>query len=708
MFLLENLRSILPAINLYILCTYFYKPVTATTDIHSPDHFINIFRDCNLNFYGERSRDFDYLSELISSRTQSTQTVVLNPFKNFRKWNNSRILHYERRRIFELTTCNVHFIHLSEKSPQVYLLNVLLNLTSQRVEPDFILLSSQTQIQSISNFAAHYDKRYSIFLSLPSKVAFLRQISSSHFDPYLLACFYCDVEDNQNNQFISLSSSQTFPKRSLQNLHKIIHDRLKNMNSSPVDFQDPSLSGRKTVTDCSLLKDGLDTNEYRCTVDVVMKKFNVSRISTKNPSARSQSKLVGATYVGYEASFHLFNAIFANELVVIRRTQWIHYACHSKEFQMVLYVNKDSNVNFLRLLQPFDLMIWAFIILSSLLIAIILWNFGQSPIFWTISVLLDQPDDAETTRLWRKNTMFAFPLLAWFFVGFHLGNEYSGSLFSCLAALLPPKDVPRSISELVLNSTVVYATTTSHIVYYIGTARHSTLKDVVLHDLISREGYSVEFYQKFRSRLNFLNGTSQELVYNISKNYRIRVDGKDDALQVPDTFALIDTLQSELLFSTFMRKHTNYYFIKNKNPPANPYLSHIPWMGVKNFFLRDMFIPTLATLYESGIYEIWRKQDVLFRVIQNLKFENRDRSRMGKQIVTGFENFERYFSLVTLSPKEQDEVKAVNLMDIQVAMMFFSGLLLICAVTAALEIWFKRIHVRNLKSKNAVQNADYF
>jgi hypothetical protein len=139
-------------------------------------------------------------------------------------------------------------------------------------------------------------------------------------------------------------------------------------------------------------------------------------------------------------------------------------------------------------------------------------------------------------------------------------------------------------------------------------------KHSVLHEFITYDKENVDFHERLRSRLHFLNSPYIQIISNISQHKPVKVD-RDKSILMPNMFPCIDDPASAILFSTLMAQHSSCFVMKNpsKDSPYCPYSSRSPWIGERNAFLRGSFIPLLASLYESGIYDVWfRRKEMIW------------------------------------------------------------------------------------------------
>jgi hypothetical protein len=149
-----------------------------------------------------------------------------------------------------------------------------------------------------------------------------------------------------------------------------------------------------------------------------------------------------------------------------------------------------------------------------------------------------------------------------------------------------------------------------------GRTKHSVLHEFITYDkgertLPSETTFTFTLPSETTFTLHFLNSSCIQIIFYISQHKPVKID-RDKSILMPDVFPCIDDPASETLFSTLMAQHSSFCVMKNPSQDS-PYSSKSPWIGERNAFLCSSFIPLLASLYESGIYDVWfRRKEMIW------------------------------------------------------------------------------------------------
>jgi hypothetical protein len=308
-----------------------------------------------------------------------------------------------------------------------------------------------------------------------------------------------------------------------------------------------------------------------------------------------------------------------------QRIIWIPFACSYNPYVFVTFFSYD-HMSVEILLKPLDVWTWlsycSFLILTVLSLGTLKRNSQNSlskrlrdAFMWTVSVMLEQSEEANTSRGKTPDYGYGVILASVVSIGcilisFSIGLAYKSALFSCLTAKLPPP-VPKNTRELVASG-ITYGTTTRH--FYNGKP-YSTLKEIVLPDQFDQLDPSKNvFHHRFERKLVFFNGSDIDLVLKIANGSPIYFDS--ELKKVPQTFALLSTEKDVRSFVRLMSRYSYHKNIMNKEP--SPFMTRYPWYGVQNFFSEN-FISALARLHESGIYDRWKANYEIYLQIQMLR-----------------------------------------------------------------------------------------
>lgn len=308
---------------------------------------------------------------------------------------------------------------------------------------------------------------------------------------------------------------------------------------------------------------------------------------------------------------------------------WIQHGCIYRPYEFVVFLNKQDAVNFLHIFQPFDLPTGGFLIGASLGLTIVLFVISYKDqkredndhiqiltmlLFYYAKTFTEQ-SESRVVGICRRTAAGGFIIISsWLFVMLIVGNEYKGFMTSSMTTS-PIDQVPESMMDLVMNSTVPYFTTSKH--WYQGQT-YSTLKDMVLADMIysGEENYMQKFLLTFRHFLALLRADEVEIILNITNKLPVESEFGIMSQEKWIKFALISVEEDMDLFVGIMRKLTDYVIIPNNK--ISPFVSRVPWYGKRNNFIK-LAIVGIARLVQSGIYDLWDKQFKQARLINNLR-----------------------------------------------------------------------------------------
>ncbi|CAL8121506.1 unnamed protein product [Orchesella dallaii] len=421
------------------------------------------------------------------------------------------------------------------------------------------------------------------------------------------------------------------------------------------------------------------------------------------------------------------------------RSQWIGVPTPYNSFKLVIYAPKNSpSKDFLMLFRPFGISTWVAWVFAFLATVLTLFSLNQvlslkepgalykihdvssrlsrleQRAFWMISVVFQQSDNDSMQNYLEGNYSHSGVLilsLTWILTCFTLCNFYTGSLFSFMTTDLLPQNLPQTLREAFDNK-IFIGTTTYH---YHKNDRYSTFKDLVLFPMIDRnDPLTYPFYNGMFNLVYFLNEISKsDLINKIARQKPVNTDrGK---VVVPRLFAILTSESDIKILTELIHRDTDYVSIVNKVRDATPFISRIPWIGQRNFFL-PLFENVLERLVESGLYQrwefIWRyayyyrelKRSMLFHnhhppqqqrrhPLQQNWGNNRSnewkrRDMRGNENRISGENLYSFLMLADTRPKLLVEPMPLPLRSVTVLLVFVSSLFVLTVAVAGLEkIW---------------------
>ncbi|OXA59302.1 Glutamate receptor 1 [Folsomia candida] len=460
-------------------------------------------------------------------------------------------------------------------------LDILLDgITYNNLDPSFVILLTKSDV---TKFQTLYN-RHSYCLT--SKFLLLHPVTGFYH-----LCRHCSLQ-------VPLISRTEITILKFYETQKRVESKLKQSASWIYHTFSHIVPKNPKYLSCSYYYYGLDTSVFECVAYVLSSHLNYS-LAPRYPGHRPLSQVVFG-----EPSGKSFNrARFLDPSV--QKHVWFNYACSYNQYVLVMYSAKGQ-FNFLKLFQPMDSWLWIGLVVSYPLVGVLIWAVGCNTcdikytttsifnsLFLTFAILMEQSLIFSKTLRNNKTTMVL--LSSWILSSFIISTCYKGDLFSHLTMETPPP-TPNSF-EAVANSSIMIATSTKH--FYMGQP-YSTLKDYVLADLTYGESYS-QFYAKFRHYAKLLKGKIHTVVQNMSTNKPVDTDW--GLIHMPQVFATASTKRDSDLMKVLVSRHTDY-FIQEKKIGPNPYLSRMPWYGIKNEYT-EMLVTTLGQLYESGIYSRW-------------------------------------------------------------------------------------------------------
>ncbi len=151
-----------------------------------------------------------------------------------------------------------------------------------------------------------------------------------------------------------------------------------------------------------------------------------------------------------------------------------------------MFYLKGNSRNIFSLLSPFTLNGWIVLMWFCYVVTFVLWllNIGYNPIFWLLTVIIEQNNDQR-----GKLNQSSLPLiLAWLYVAIVLRQAYTSNLYDCMTFEETPSDLPDSFQKCLQTTSVVLLSSFNAIddiygfrsgIDQYGTSNHSNAKRLI-------------------------------------------------------------------------------------------------------------------------------------------------------------------------------------------------------------------------------------
>ncbi|OXA41216.1 hypothetical protein Fcan01_24077 [Folsomia candida] len=230
--------------------------------------------------------------------------------------------------------------------------------------------------------------------------------------------------------------------------------------------------------------------------------------------------------------------IFDGCIFMISKMQLLGYATRYFEFTLVLYTGQRGSLDFVKLLEPLDTLIWIGLTIGFLVTFVSIICLAEKRekiggvLFKVFSVMLDQSQHAAEGDNVLPNKVTIL-ITTWTLTLSIISTCYKGDLLSYFVMDNPPT-TPDTIEGLD-RSGIMITTNTFYKVYEVV---YSILKEDVLPDLSRGEDPLAQFYKRLNPSTILLTGKVESLVANFSRNKPVASDR--GLIQIPDTFATLD------------------------------------------------------------------------------------------------------------------------------------------------------------------------
>ncbi|CAL8072366.1 unnamed protein product [Orchesella dallaii] len=359
-------------------------------------------------------------------------------------------------------------------------------------------------------------------------------------------------------------------------------------------------------------------------------------ISTRNSLPVSQNNLVyDIIFQRFNCTPQLCNSVFKTNYVRKKlesanfdrkvdgaQIKPIPFGIEFHGFRYAVFV-ADKNLNiqtdWLALLYPLSKESWICIGVAIAVTSLVLKITGlNSPLFWTISVVLEQGDN-QLAHMNRKNLILAS---GWLFASVIFRNLYASTMYSFLAVEPTPSHIPTSFQDLVLGSDmkIVGIGPRNFIIKY--------LLSSYGHNKSENGGDFQSIYKSVYSRLRYFSGDRVKfnimpLIRGLSlfqevKCFASKENETNTIMQMGNSivyketfekFAMIYNTMEEgweswrnvhlIGFESLMTIFGKRKHFKNANKPVM--YDAFLWYARGRYFFMESFQHVLASLVESGL-----------------------------------------------------------------------------------------------------------
>jgi len=156
----------------------------------------------------------------------------------------------------------------------------------------------------------------------------------------------------------------------------------------------------------------------------------------------------------------------------------------------------------------------------------------------------------------------------------------------------------------------------------------------------------------------------------------------NQTFNIQQIFVLFDPSENVKFFETCFKMNNSFLTIRNKRKGiATLFGSLRPWIVSKGYFSKEYFIPYLAAIYESGIYNRWKD------TVESRSHFNAVKDSVKKSLVNIKGDSLKYVASQTIqrSNNISTPVKALSVFDILIALLFNFTLALICSLAFITE-----------------------
>ncbi|CAL8105074.1 unnamed protein product [Orchesella dallaii] len=418
------------------------------------------------------------------------------------------------------------------------------------------------------------------------------------------------------NRLTSLSTLDVSDVPHYKKLWKKLHSNLHGKSILINAKLNPLSSAEKW--NCNIHKEYV-TYAYVCTYLIMMKHLNFTIVHNKSPRL---SKIHGAVYTRQIVNKNTRRWLSFNRLNLLG------YAMNIKPYEyMIVLDHIPTHLD--ALLQPFDWLTWICLIVSSFMVAVILFiefktSNSSSPLktfilslssacLPTTGLLVDQPA-SNLSQLMKKHSINTLLWWQWSVVAVTLSQFYKGSLFSFLSNS-PPPEVPDLESILKTNTPIFTQSSANCIQNFSISKPCSTLRDSVLRNLLENQfkHSSLDFTELYRS-IYWPGSDSMIYLVGVMGNGRF-INKKTNTTETLKSFVFIDTPEVVKLFKMQLTFFSGKW--TSKAIPMPLFMNRDGWVMRENY-LYILFKKVLAQLYESGLYNRWddfdQKDDIVYLI----------------------------------------------------------------------------------------------
>ncbi|OXA48869.1 hypothetical protein Fcan01_16585 [Folsomia candida] len=467
------------------------------------------------------------------------------------------------------------------------------------------------------------------------------------------------------------------PIISLNNLAKIWTLHNQNLHSNPVlTFYSQTVYNFGTTCGPNLGSYHPNATRQDCGLAVLSDAFNFTNLNRQMYDSNKTYHFATFLHMEQIADKVMIEAHFLTE----NADKWsiLIHAIDTNRFKFVVVTKQPETFDSAKiLLTPFDQGTWVGIVVAILGIVATIQFYGKDftpvklfgrlgdALFWAFSSLLHHTEGSRITAKVQRGW-----LISWYFGCIILSNLYEGELSSCLTATFPSV-VPKSMVTL-LNSVlpIISTSAVTRIISATGQKRISTLKEVIIPDLLSglgnRDEILTKFLNRLQNRLFFVNNDNAEVTKNMSKSLPIHNSTKG-------TFAVVNLERNLKMLSQIIEFFGKQFVVKNFEVLPLQYIA--PPMARRNYIYTALS-QRLGWLVQSGLYERWEDLAGIHAALRHFK-----------KLIKAEDNYsyKRFYAKITVN------VKANNRISTQFKRISFKALkhlFILCAVLALIAAGF--------------------
>ncbi|CAL8068414.1 unnamed protein product [Orchesella dallaii] len=583
------------------------------------------------------------------------------------------------------------------------------------VHPNYVVLLATTKQKTVP--------RSTLYTTLPRNMLssiFILIIfgNSGGIKTVHLSCFNCPKPPKMINDLkrkgdvFKLTALIPWTDVSSTKVHLDDYWRTLHLNLNQIGFYNSDRISRKfnktsTGIRCFNRNDERDS-EQNCLYNILLHRNNCTVPDCKNL---------------LKFSFVHFPAVYILEGMV----EFAYYFPFGTQFDSVKFImilstdDQRKASTFEGLFSTFSLSVWLYLFLAILLVSIALSKFTGTPYslssLWVVAILLENDGNLNEQSEWTMGHLLVF----WLYGSLLIRNFYTSQMYSHLTTQPEPSDLPKSINEMFLNSSVMILADDN-----LATKLSQQFKQITgLKIVTSRKALQTHGYFK---RIRVMSTASKEFSLQIVKNASLSLplscedfvekhfEFKENSNRLCPTSKRFAFLYNSISWRgmtspRFVLPALKVFRTRQIYEPTN-YLSFMSqsliWLTYQKLFFTEQFHQQFGYLVDSGLYS-WFKHNydimVQTQVLKNINVEGGFQKKMNfytyaTHIVRNEDKIssEQYEDDQTMNSDENDEDSSYLLMKEFKIVMRFHSLLCACCV---LFLIFEIVHYYKTGNKYA-------